>query len=517
MKNRRLHPITLSTLSPIHIGCDEVFEPSNFVIHDGELHVLDPISLMSALDDNEHRQLMKLSDSPEPIGALQQFFRSRAEKLARIAGHRIAVADAIAREYADKAGRATQRDDQGKATYNLFPIARTAYRPYDNTAYLPGSSLKGSVRTAWLNRLNDGRKLTPDEGRDKENAPRHLQEKLLGYHSGNFENDPFRHVQFADAHPEDDDSPPTRILYAVSKKKRLSERGSPELRVFLETIVDALPDAFHGELRLTAQGEIGWQALCDTCNDFYWPQLEAEIDHPVLNHLLDPAWKRLIGQLLCNELGELRRQRQGFLLRVGRHSGAESLTLDGLRDIKILGKTGEKPSYRPNTTEKRFATLNKRSDGNLLPFGWVWVNGCDDAHRHLHDTLRHKLAERAAPLREAAIEKAAQAAAQKIAAEKAAEEIARLAALSQNQRRVEELKVNFRKRAEQIASKPDKPNTAWHDKARALVKAAHEETGWTPSEKIALADAIEEWLPKVIQIDLKDERKKLKLAALRGN
>ena len=36
------------------------------------------------------------------------------------------------------------------------------------------------------------------------------------------------------------------------------------------------------------------------------------------------------------------------------------------------------------------------------------------------------------------------------------------------------------------------------------------------AEKLAAADAIEEWLPRVVRVEMKDVRKKLKLAALRG-
>ena len=268
----------------------------------------------------------------------------------------------------------------GEATYNVFPIARTAYRPFDSTPYLPGSSLKGSIRTAWLNHVlsQRGNPLKAEDSRDK-NKARTLQERLLGYAAGKFENDPFRHLGLADAHPEDDVTPPpTRVLYAISKKKRLpreGERSPQELKTFLETIPDALPAAFLGELRLS--GKIGWNELCDACNRFYQPQLKAELAHAVLGTLLDADWQKLVKSLLDNELADLIKARQGFLLRVGRNSGAESVTLDGVRDIKILGARVEGKQtfdFRSKTTEKRFASLSKAGAGNLLPFGWLSVN-----------------------------------------------------------------------------------------------------------------------------------------------
>ncbi len=99
--------------------------------------------------------------------------------------------------------------------------------------------------------------------------------------------------------------------------------------------------------------------------------------------------------------------------------------------------------------------------------------------------------------------------------EKAAEQTA-LAALTPNLRRIKEFRAMCEKRAEQLMGNKESFNAAIHNAARALAKAALEGTDWTDEEKRAVADAIEEWLPKLVKVDMKDERKKLKLAALRG-
>jgi CRISPR-associated protein Cmr6 len=98
----------------------------------------------------------------------------------------------------------------------------------------------------------------------------------------------------------------------------------------------------------------------------------------------------------------------------------------------------------------------------------------------------------------------------------AAEREARRAAMSENMRRVEAFKEEFAARAEQLRGGKEKPNAAYHDRARRLAKDALEGAAWTAEERRAAAEAIEEWLPKVVQVDLKDERKKLRLAALKG-
>ncbi|BBL34613.1 hypothetical protein Nstercoris_00852 [Nitrosomonas stercoris] len=527
-----IHPLRISTLSPIHIGCDEVFEPTNFVIDGGLLHVLDPADVAAELDEKEKQQLMQLADSREPIGSIQHFFKERRSRLAQIASQWVDVAPDIAREYEEKSGKPQQRSSDGRTVYNLFPMARTAFNSLDGVPYLPGSSLKGAIRTAWLNYQNKGKSLL-----EKRESSTQLQQRLLGYQVGKFENDPFRSVALADAHvPDDRMAPPTRIVYAVSKKKKPSERGSsPELKVFLETVRETMADAFSGELRLT--GKISWQSLCDACNTFYRPQLESELDHEQFRTLFDPQWRILIKQLLAGELGELMKAQQGFLLRVGKHSGAESLTLEGIRSIKIKTPNGKPDQYRSTTTEKRFASTTRAAISHLLPFGWIWVHACDDAHQYLVAAVQNQVNKYAAPILEThgerivaaderianranAREEAARRQAEAAAAEqaKAAAQAAReaaLAAMTENQRRIEAFSSMCARRAEQLRGSKENPNAAIHNEARALAKAALEGADWTIDEKHSVADAIEEWLPKLVKVELKNERKKLKLSALR--
>jgi len=527
------YPLRITTLSPVHIGCDEVFEPTDFVIDEGLLYVLDPAGIATTLENREKQQLLRLADERDPIGVIQQFFKQRRARLAQAARQSVDVAPDIAREYEEKAGKPQQRSNDGRIVYNLFPIARTAFNPLDGSPYLPGSSLKGAIRTAWLNYQNKGKPLAEK----KENSAQ-LQQRLLGYQAGKFENDPFRSVALADAHvPDDRMVPPTRIIYAISKKKKPSERGASEIKVFLETVRETLPEAFAGELRLS--GKINWEKLCDACNAFYRPQLENELGHALFGPLLDPQWRTLIRQLLAGELGELMAARQGFLLRTGKHSGAESITLDGVRNINIKIKTpnGKPDECRAATTEKRFASTTRAATGNLLPFGWIWISSCDDAHQYLSAAVHDQISRHAAPILEthaerlvAADERAekfsemqrealrrqaeAVAAKQAKAEEQAAREVA-LAAMTENQRRVEEFVSMCARRAEQLRGSKENPNATIHNTARALAKAALEGTDWTADEKQAVADAIEEWLPKLVKVELKDERKKLKLSALR--
>ena len=98
----------------------------------------------------------------------------------------------------------------------------------------------------------------------------------------------------------------------------------------------------------------------------------------------------------------------------------------------------------------------------------------------------------------------------------AAEQATKLASLSENARQVEGFIQHCKSRSEELRGGKEKPNMQTHQMAQKLAKTALEGSTWTAEEKHAAADALTEWLPKVVSVDMKDERKKLKLAALRG-
>lgn len=100
-------------------------------------------------------------------------------------------------------------------------------------------------------------------------------------------------------------------------------------------------------------------------------------------------------------------------------------------------------------------------------------------------------------------------------AQRAAAQAAHIATLSPAWQRIEAFVAELRAKHEQYPTYKEKPNGAFHNKARELANAAHAGIDWSADEKRAAAEAIEEWLPKLVRVDLKDERKKLNLGALK--
>jgi CRISPR-associated protein Cmr6 len=101
-------------------------------------------------------------------------------------------------------------------------------------------------------------------------------------------------------------------------------------------------------------------------------------------------------------------------------------------------------------------------------------------------------------------------------AAEAEEREARRASMNAQMIAVEEFAEWMARRSAELRGGKESLNGQAHNKARELAKAAAGNE-WSPEDKRAAADAIEEWLPKVVdRIEMKDERKKLGLRTLRG-
>lgn len=572
----RLH---LTPLSPLHVGTGESYEPTNYVIEDDVLHEFDTGAVVDALSAKDRKELLDIGSrrpNAEMIQALQRFFYERRKDLMTAAVQRIPVLPGVARLYAQRVGQTANREADGKKVLNRLEIDRTSFNPVTRLPVLFGSSIKGAIRTALLDEVNKGAGLQQIEdrrsGKRRNENNQELQNRLFQYRAGKFELDPMRLIQLADAvWAGEPGLPAAQVQLAVNRKKapvvdtsgklRASQAESKDLYQILECVPGFHYRAFCGQLNIQSVAGLGERhagklpaqslrfdaaQIARACNAFYLPILEAEIKLLRERGYVDAQWVKTLETLLAETKAE-REAGTCFLLRVGRHSGAESVTLNGVRNIKILLEKDPKTkkqnfTYEPDTRTLWLAADYIEQSQNLLPFGWVLAelsplrqSGEDSSklralcEPHLAEArkLRERFAsletERAAQQAALAQRRAEEAARAQAEAEKAAqkeqaelERQKRLAAMTPNSQAVEAFKAEFEARAAQLRGSKDRPNTAFHDKARALAKTALESPDWTAEEKRAAAEAIAEWLPKVVAVDMKDERKKLKLAALRG-
>jgi len=339
----------LKVISPVHIGCDEVYEPTGFALDEQRkvLVAFEPASFLGMLEQQDLDKFSAIcrKGTVESLLEIYKFIRQHKE---HARGRRVSVSDAFVAHYSKTLNLPANAVQQ---QLNKFQLARTAYRPTSGVPYIPGSALKGALRTAVLNLRNNG-KTQPKYRNDKQ-----LNDELAG---GAFATDPFRLVKVSDFQASGDIR--QKIVYAVNKKKKPSEkeaRGPYQILEVIEadtefvgTITIQVPPAGAGIRRPVDMDELQ-QAL-----GFYRREFERE--------------KITLKSIGCEQALQTIPPAQGSLIRVGRHSGAECVTVEGHRKIWIKkGRREGKTLHHATTLWLAAGSDNPSTNNFLQPFGWA--------------------------------------------------------------------------------------------------------------------------------------------------
>jgi len=356
----------IETISPIHIGCDEVYEPTCFVLDENkqQMIVFDPFLFISQMENADKAKFSQICAKGTIASILEiyQFMRNKT-----VEGQMVDVCNDFIEHYRQTLSLPLHNNREIQQNLNNFAIPRTAFCAIDQRPYIPGSSVKGALRTAYLNLMESEKKLSK---RGKERNARNLEQRLMEY-SG-IPSDPFRMVKVSDFMPMGETR--TRIVYGVNEKKKQTDRDArglplifevvPPGSVFVGTITVDTP--LHGS---GINKNVSIEKLLNSSTMFYTKEKRRE-DRELRN----------IGVVTNSDYARYQGQKNTFLLRVGRHSGAESVTIEGHRNIKIMMGKGEKPKYLDHATTLWLSSETRRPvdrDG-LQPFGWVQISRLTD-------------------------------------------------------------------------------------------------------------------------------------------
>lgn len=344
----------LKTLSPVHMGCDDIYEPMGFVMVEQarQLVVFDPLSFISQMEDVD-RQRFSETCLEGTVSSILDIYKFLKDKTAE--GRHIDVCQGLVDHYHETLAIPAKDKKRVQQELNRFTIERTSYFPGDHRPYIPGSAIKGALRTAYLNAMAKKKNVPTPRGRY---AAKDLEKTLLD--GGAFDTDPFRLVKISDFRPVGQIK--TRVVYAVNEKKMPSKFEARGPYQILEVIQ---PGAlFEGEIAVEIPqtkgcitSPIDIQSLLESAAQFFGKEKKREDDY--LKGINIPRV-----QISDNE--------GMFVIRLGRHSGAESMTIEGHRNIKIMLGKGEK-TFKANATTLWLASESQKPKikENLCPFGWA--------------------------------------------------------------------------------------------------------------------------------------------------
>lgn len=331
------YKIKLKPMSPIHIGTGEAYEPMNYVIDKGAddkyyMYVFDEFEFFKKLDDKSKDEFKKIASDATDVGILklQKFIKEKGSLAKKVSYYKIQALKNIAEDYNEKIGKVVQREGGGKKVINQLVVEKTLISPNLKKAIIPGSSLKGAIATAFGEML---------------------YKKARNYDTKEY---------FSDFLVSDSEVVESHTFASVAtniKRNRepRGQNGSQGIPVRYEAINS------KSEFKTTftiKNNKFGIDELIKACNSHYMPIFTSQFDYGT-----DEFTREALSDKFIEKYEHLKLTDNQFLLRVGKHSSARAVTIDGVRKIKIMKGKGQKPSF--GDEETTIWLINKQ------PFGWL--------------------------------------------------------------------------------------------------------------------------------------------------
>ncbi len=394
-------PFRITPISPIHIGNgDEGIDWSTSIADDNYLYILDflNINLPAHVMDEIRTTSLKCKDE-KGLLKLQRIYKNQKNDLIRYAHDKIPLPPKLAERFTDVLGRNTQANNPhnkgGKATINKLNVSRCVFNGKTLTLYIPGSSIKGAIRTAYLSTLAEEKHVKCKKIRKSLDEKKYLDEKgILG---GAFDKDPFRLLKVEDTLASQKDL--TQVFYLVNKKREETDNDASGVPQYLEAIRPFNYGAFSGSLRLQdGDGTLkppSLEKIIAAVNKFNISMFKEQKKQLQQLSFVHQKWleetEKLIEELInkMDKSNKLLPFPLFMLIRLGKLCTAESKTVNGangevLREISI----GE-PRARNKKTSSHGTTFwlagDYKSNTNLLPMGWAIIELGDTKNEALQD------------------------------------------------------------------------------------------------------------------------------------
>lgn len=361
--------LKITPLTGLHVGTGVELTPFDYIIAgDGEkgvyLYRFAPEDLVKGMSSKDRMELSMHADN-EDIPALRKLFvRCFDEKY-------ILSKAPVSREVAE-----VYRKSLGTSRNQL--VIDGMYRKSDTLSpMIPGSSIKGGIRTALLNEAARKKNKTLPGGKlNFRQFEADLQKDVFGYHDP--KNDPFRDLIVRDFLVKGKKAEMVTKMEIYKRDKMAGGWEYLSMQLFAEIIRgkllggDAtgastlLIDTDHQDIRgeykkwRPPRYTFSYDDIVTACNHFYRNEFEEEWDKFYLPS--DDGDLREMGERLRQEMEKIDPNKGSFLLRIGRFSQVESMTLE-----PPLRKPWNKKGYGKTRTLALYGNRH-------APLGWVRVD-----------------------------------------------------------------------------------------------------------------------------------------------
>jgi len=364
MQNVRLK---IKAISPIHIGSGEIYEPTNFVIDNNILYYFKDEDFYLNLSEIDRKRFMQIvnENRDDSFIRVHKFVKEKKEVVKNIAYLKVKTSKGIQKEYNKVVGNIRQLEGKElKKVFNKFEIQRIQRKQlkskngYAYTGYIVGSALKGAISTAYQEYIF------------KTEGPRSLEEK---FYSQDISKNIFKDFKVSDSLVT---KISTKIGFALNKERFEYDFNNTNNNIKLHTQIEVIEPTSEFIVHIEYdESKLNLNKILESCNSHYLPIFESIFAEETNNK------EEFISEYLSDEFFDkyvdFKPKKNQYLIRVGKHSGARAVTIDGMREINVK-VSGGGPKRKPNkweTLEEETTTWlygdYPKSNENLLPFGWM--------------------------------------------------------------------------------------------------------------------------------------------------
>lgn len=366
------YTMELTPLGALHIGTGNVLSPLEYTIKEDQFVRFSLERLVSSLSEQKRKELLQRIDGnnlkdvivfvQENITEESILYRYRADK-----------------DFIHKFNSKLADPENQLLVYEMYKDPLT-FEPI-----IPGSSIKGALRTAIVNTFAESqRSRWENYFLEEKDALKNIEKKVLGYKDA--KEDPFRYIRVSDCrvgekqcvrvgdvvnYNPSDESDPFRSMQIIGEyitgllyEKTMSYRFYIEEDDQLARAKKRDRNKETGEIERFPQFRKVFSLHNELKNihDFYKRRFEKEYE----KFYVEAEDKNVngMGVRLQKEINNM--QEGCFLIRLGRYSHIESMTLD-LREFVEKNKYGEE-EYNENPPNGKTRMLTK---AHHFAFGWA--------------------------------------------------------------------------------------------------------------------------------------------------
>lgn len=349
------YKIKAEILTPIHIGDGTELEPLEYVIKHkfNKVNLKEWLSTLSGEKAEEFKRLTGRDYAQMTIlTALRRFVKDNID-IDKFTEWSADISEAVKRRY-------EERFDAPENQLPMSPFIRTGNKPF-----LPGSSIKGAIRTAYLNFLKKGAQSLSEKRRADLVEGELLKAIVKGKDDRSrfaIDKDPFRAIKVKDVPLPDNSTFFAEVINHNKKDNRInptniqilsevtySKLVGKSITFELEIIVDKKVLSHYDSGINSVHKGLTIGNILEACDNFYKDALKEERDKFLKNAIGGEAIGNAYQQILVNA-------KDGYLCRLGWGSGLISMTIsEDLRAEKNYGKS-------------------KHLINGILPMGFIKLN-----------------------------------------------------------------------------------------------------------------------------------------------